>query len=193
MVSDDLLEAHCDPFFRECRAYERLKERGLNGKVAARWYGYITIPAEEEKLFGRKFQVWQWDRPDEDWSKPTSKRQPFRAIVKELILKEAPLTGRVADRTLRDMKRMRRCGIYSDDVFPRNYKNGLLVDLSQAMTEPFYLEEIRPGRREKMQKDNELNMWEKMVERHQLSVRSRALRNKEFCEKLRSHDRKRTK
>ena len=106
--------------------------------------------------------------------------------MKELILKEAPLTGRIANRIL-DMKRMRRCGIYSDDVSPRNYKNGLLVDLSQAMTEPFYLFKIRPGRREKMWKDNELNMWEKMVERHQLNVRSRALRNEEFCERLRSH------
>ena len=101
MISHDLLEAHCDPFFRECRAYGRLEERKLNGKVAARCYGYITIPSKEEKLFGRKFQVWQWDRPDEDWSKPTSERQPFRAIVKELILKDAPLTGRVAVGSLR--------------------------------------------------------------------------------------------
>lgn len=193
MVSDDLLEAHCDLFFRECRAYGRLEEKDLNGKVAARCYGYITIPAREEELFGRKFQVWQWDRSDEDWSKPTSERQPFRAIVKELILKDAPLTGRVADRILRDMKRMRRCGIYSDDVHARNYRNGLLVDMSLAMTEPFYLFKIRPGKREKSWKDNELHMWEEMVKRHQLNVRSRALRNEKFCKKLRSRDKNRTK
>ena len=81
---------------------------------------------------------------------------------------------------------MRRCGIYSDDVYPRNYKNGLLVDMSQAMTEPFYLSKIRPGKREKSWKDNELHMWEPMVERHQLNARSRAFRNEEHCTKLRS-------
>ena len=180
-------------FFRECRAYGRLEERKLNGKVAARCYGYITIPSKEEKLFWRKFKIWERDRPSEEWSKPTSERQPFRAIVKGLIMKDAPLTGRVADRILRDMKRMRRCGVYSDDVFPRNYKNGLLVDMSQAITEPFFLFKLRPGQHGKRWKDNELYMWETMVERHQLNARSRAFRNEEYCTKLRSHKAKKTK
>ncbi len=183
MVSDDILEAHCDPFFRECRAYGRLEEKKLNGKVAVRCYGYMTIPSAEETQFQRQFQVGGWDRPDAD--KPISERQPFRAIVKELILKDVPLTGQVADRILRDMKRMRRWGIYSNDVFPRNYKDGLLVDMSQAMTEPFYLFKIRRGWRGEMWKDRELYMWEDMVNNHQLDTRSRAFRNEEYCKKLR--------
>ena len=184
MVSDDLLEAHCDPFFRECRAYGRLEEKKLNGKVAARCYGYITIPAQKEKLFQRKFEIYGWDRPSADCSKPVSERQPLRAIVKELILKDVPLTARVADRILRDMKRMRRCGVYSNDVFPRNYKNGLLVDMGMAITEPFCLFKIWRGRR-KMLNDKELYMWENMVKENQLDTRTRPFRNEEYCEKLR--------
>ena len=184
MVTDDLLEAHSDPFFRECRAYGRLEEKKLNGKVAVRCYGYIAIPCEEERLFRRKFKIYDWKRPGIERSVPVSERQPLRAIVKELILEDAPLTGRVADRILRDMKRMRRCGIYSNDVFPRNYKGGLLVDMSVAITEPFYLFEIRQHRR-KMLKDKELYMWENMVKENQLDTRTRPFRNEEYCKKLR--------
>ena len=184
IVTDDLLEAHSDPFFRECTAYERLEEKKLNGKVAVRCYGYITIPCEKEKLFRRKFEIYDWNRPGVERSEPVSERQPLRAIVKELIQKDVPLTGRVADRILRDMKRMRRCGIYSNDVFPRNYKGGLLVDMSLAITEPFYIFEIRRERR-KMLKDRELYMWENMVKENQLDIRTRPFRNDEYCKKLR--------
>ena len=184
MVTDDLLEAHSDPFFRECRAYGRLEEKKLNGKVAVRCYGYITIPCEKEKLFQRKFEIYDWNRPGVERSVPVSERQPSRAIAKELIVKDAPLTGRVADRILRDMKRMRRCGIYSGDVYPRNYKGGLLVDMSVAITEPYYLFEIRRHRR-KMLKDKELYMWENMVKENQLDTRTRPFRNEEYCKKLR--------
>ena len=43
LIYNDLLEAHCDPFLRECWAYGRLEEKKLNRKVATRCYGYITI------------------------------------------------------------------------------------------------------------------------------------------------------
>ena len=59
---------------------------------------------------------------------------------------------------------MRRCGVYHDDVRPRDYIAGLLVDLSMAMTEPCYLFQIRPGRQATMWKDRELYMSEYMVE-----------------------------
>ena len=186
LVPSDIFEAHCDPFFRECRAYGRLEEKKLNGKVAARCYGYITIPAEEGKLFWRKFDIHDWGRPNADYGTPVSERQPFRAIVKELILKDFPLTGRVADRILRDMKRMRRCGVYPRDVYPRNYVGGRLVDFSEAMTTPYWLFQVRPDEGE-MIKYRELYKWQKMVEENRLNTQSRAFRNKEYCAKLRSH------
>ena len=105
--------------------------------------------------------------------------------MKELILKDFPLTGRVADKMLRDMKRMRRCGVYPRDVHPRNDVGGRLVDFSEAMTIPYWLFQVRPGEGE-MIKDIELYKWQKMVEENQLDARSRAFRNKEYCAKLRS-------
>lgn len=144
LVSDDLLEAHTDPFYNECRAYGRLEERGLNGKVAVRCHGYITISAKKEEVLGRKLKVWDWDRPGGEYDMPPSERQPFRVIVKDLISRDDPLTGKVADKILRDLKKMRRCGVYCNDVRTRNYKAGLLVDMSVAMTEPHYVFKFDP-------------------------------------------------
>lgn len=54
LVSVSLLHAHMDPFCCECRAYGTLIERGGNGKIAARCYGYKTVSAErEEDLYGK--------------------------------------------------------------------------------------------------------------------------------------------
>ena len=145
----------------------------------------MTISYKQEDLLSRKFGIDYWERPGEDFDVPKPERQPLRAIVKELILKDVPLTGRVADRILRDMKRMRRCGVYSADVRPRNYKNGLLVDMSEAITEPYYLSIIRPGKGTRMYMNRELYMWETMVKENQLNTILRAVRNKEYCEKLR--------
>ena len=97
LVTDDLLQAHSDPFYNECRAYGRLQDKNLNGKVAVRCHGYITLPASVEEQLKRKFLVSDWDRPGDEYSKPVSQRQPFRAIVKDLIQKETPRTGKAAD------------------------------------------------------------------------------------------------
>ena len=80
---------------------------------------------------------------------------------------------------------MRRCSVYPRDVHPQNYVGGLLVDLSEAMTRPYWLFQIRP-RYGKMMEYRELYMWQEMVEENQLDARSRAFRNKEYCAKLRS-------
>lgn len=83
LLPDDFLQAHSDPFYNECRAYGRLEEEGLNGKVAVRCHGYLTFPAEIEAQLERDYQIWDWgDRTQEEWNKPASLRQPLRAIVK---------------------------------------------------------------------------------------------------------------
>ena len=140
----------------------------------------------------RKFQIEDWDRPGEEYDKPVSQRQPFRAIVKELILKDVPLTGKVADKILRDTKRMRRCGIYPGDVRPRNYKNGLLVDMSAARTEPYYLFNIRSAKQVEKMKNRDLYMWEAMVEEKKLETLLRAVRNEKYCASLRPRKKKTT-
>lgn len=139
-----------------------------------------------------KFHIWDWDRPGEEYDKPVSQRQPFRAIVKELILKDVLLTGKVADKTLRDTKRLQRCGIYPGDIRPRNYKNRLLIDISTARTEPYYLFNIRPVQQMEKMKNRDLNMWEAMVEESNLQTLLRAVRSEEYCGRLRPRKKKTT-
>ena len=72
LVSDDLLKAHMDPFYNECRAYGRLRECRLDGKVAVRCHGYIAIPAQVEDQLEQEFEIDDWDRPGEEYDKPFS-------------------------------------------------------------------------------------------------------------------------
>lgn len=74
LIPDDLLQAHTDPFYNKCRAYGRLEETKLNGKVAVRGYGYLTFSAEIEDQLERDFQVDDWYRPSDDYWKPVSLR-----------------------------------------------------------------------------------------------------------------------
>ncbi|KAK0512431.1 hypothetical protein JMJ35_005559 [Cladonia borealis] len=184
-VSDDLLRAHSDPFYNECRAYGRLEEKKLNGKVAVYCYGYITISADKEDQLEREFDVVDWDRPGEEYDKPVSQRQPFRAIVKDLVLKDVPLSAKIADKMLTDLRRIRRTGVYPGDIVLRNYKAGLLIDFSTARTEPFYLFNLRPGRQTQILKDSDLYMWERIRKENKLDTRKRAVRDEEYCANLR--------
>ena len=185
-ISDELLQAYMDPFYNECRAYGRLEEANLNGKVAVRCHGYMTFPAEYEEELERRLDVSDWGRPGDEYDKDVSERQPLRAIVKDLVRKDVPLTGRVADKILRDMKTMRNCGIYVGEVEPRNYMAGLLVDLSVAKTEPNYLFDLRPGFQTELVKMSDLYAWEDMRTENGLNTRLRAVRDDEYCTRLRS-------
>lgn len=107
-------------------------------------------------------------------------------------MNDTPLTDNIADKILRDTKRMRRCGIYPGDVRIRNYKNGLLVDLSAARTEPFHLFDIRFAKQVAKMKNRDLYMWEDMVEENQVETSLRAVRNEKYCAKLRPHKKRAT-
>lgn len=184
-ISDDLLQAYMDPFYNECRAYGRLEEANLNGKVAIRCHGYMTFPAEDEEELVRRFNVRDWNRPSDEYNKIVSQRQPLRAIIKDLVRKDIPMTAKVADKILRDMKRMRRYGIYVGEVYPRNYMAGLLVDMSVAKTEPYYLFNLRPGFQTELIKMSDLYAWEDMRTENELDTTLRAVRDEEYCGHLR--------
>lgn len=70
LVPNDLLHAHMDPFFNECRAYGRLIEASQNGKIAVRCYGHMSIPADKEEELSQKFNIQAWDRPGEEYARP---------------------------------------------------------------------------------------------------------------------------
>jgi len=152
-----------DPFYKECRAYGRLIETHLNGKAAARYFGYILIPAEIETVFEREFEDLDWNRPCEEYDKPPTKRQPFRAILKEFVPDEGPLIHKIVKRILNDLQKMRKQGVYPRDIAARNYKAGLLIDFSAAMTEPHFLFQIRPSYQVDRYKKEDLFDFDQMI------------------------------
>lgn len=57
IVPLDLLYAHMYPFHNECRAVGRIIQAGLNGKVAVRCHGYLTVPATMEEGLEQRFHI----------------------------------------------------------------------------------------------------------------------------------------
>lgn len=157
-ISNDLLQAHTDPFYNECRAYGRLEEANLNGKVAIRCHGYLMIPAEIEAQLRRDFKVEDWNRFSDEYGKPVALRRPIQAIVKDLILEDKPITAKMADKMLRDLKNMRSKGVFAMDLYQRNYRAGLLMDFSCARTLPHFLFDIRGPRQGQMMRNSDLYM-----------------------------------
>ena len=186
-VSVDKLRDHMDFFSSECRAYGRLIEAKQNGKLAVRCHGFLTLPAEREDEFKREFDVINWDRPDAEYSQPVQKRQPLRAIVKDLVAEETPMTRVIAKRILADLKRMRKLRIYPMDVRTRNYRAGKLIDFSVAITEPHFLFEINAEWRIEDYKQSDLNMFDEMMEKEGIKW-VRATRDDEYASKLRPRD-----
>ncbi|KAL6715421.1 hypothetical protein ACLMJK_006382 [Lecanora helva] len=187
-ISADIVRSHRDPFLCECRAYGRLIEKNLNGKVAVRCHGYLTLPADREEELQRKFHVGDWNRPRSEYDKPPHKRQPFRAIVKDLITADIPLTEKVAKVMLKHLKQMRRVGVYPMDVTARNYVGGLLVDFSIAITTPHYLFEIKTPMRVRFYQRNDLISWQSMVRDAGIETWERAVPSSEYRKKLRPRD-----
>ena len=146
----------------------------------------MTIPAEEEEGLKTKFGIDSWDRPDEEYAKSPQRRQPFRAIVKDFIQEDVKMTESVASKMLRDLKRIRKLGVYPMDIQARNYKAGFLLDFSVAMTYPHFLFDIRPQWRVKAYKNEDLFAFEDMMKKEGLMVWRPAIRNKAYCAKLRS-------
>lgn len=157
----------------------------MNGEVAARCFGYLAIPAETEKFFKREFEILDWNRPREEYDKPPTKRQPFRAILKEFIPDEGPLTDKIVKRILRDLKKMRKQGVYPMDIAARNYKAGLLIDFDAARTEPHFLFQIRPRYQVDHYKEMDFVRFDQMIEDEGIKTSVRALPNDDYLEKLR--------
>ena len=188
IVSLDILHAHRDPFYNECRAYGRLNEANLDGKVAVRCHGYTTLPATIESKLEKRFDVVDWDRGDDDDDKPIKQKAVFRAIVKDLVMEDIPLTHRVVKKMKKDLLTIREEGIYPIDIKASNYKKGLLVDFSTAMTEPHYLFEIKPDWHVRSFKNEDFFAFDQMIEDEKVRATVRAAPNQDYLRKLRRRD-----
>lgn len=203
-VSGETLTFHSDPFFAECRAYGRINQyyedidekakrrhrgSGLGpgnvkkGQLAVPCYGYITVAAKYEKILQKKFNVWDWNRSEEEELGQIT-RKPFRALLKELVT--LPVSVLNPRRMLGDLKKLRKLGIFVRDIYARNYKAGFLVDFSVAWTVPHWGFEVMGPRHLKMEKNTELDQFDEMIKSEGIKTSVRAKRNWRYCQKLRS-------
>ncbi|KAL9033240.1 MAG: hypothetical protein Q9180_006050 [Flavoplaca navasiana] len=187
-IALDHLDHYFDPFYNECRAYGKLIEKNLNGQVAVRCYGYMMLSAELEDTLGNQFEMNDWNRLSEEYDQPPSKRQPLRAIIKDLVLEDTDWTPRVARRMLSHLKTMRKHGVYVMDIKPENYKGGMLVDFSIALTEPHVVFQLKPDFQIQSYKNRDLGAFDQMMrdQKVKTTIRAFRVRNEDTMRKLRS-------
>ena len=175
-----------DPFFNECRAFGRIIEKGLNGIVAVPCHGHLTVSAKLEDELKRRFDVEQWHRPEHEYKRRVSQRQPFRAIVKTLLPAGPSMKSNLVRQALKNLKKMRDLKVYAMDIRARNYISGTLIDLSNAITEEHYLFYINLPWRVRLYKKEDLEFFDGMIEELGIQTWWRALPQDRYRSKLRS-------
>ncbi|KAL8796092.1 MAG: hypothetical protein Q9182_007426 [Xanthomendoza sp. 2 TL-2023] len=178
---------YLDPFFNECRAYGKLIENNLNGEVAVHCHGYLMLTADYEDKLDDLFGELDWDRPDEEYEKPVSKRSPLRTIVKDLIVEDNIWKPYVVRKMLRDLKKIRELEIYVMDIKPENYKGSKLVDFSIAMTLPHFVFDIKPEFQLQQYMNEDLAAFDGMLRDQKVKTKQRAFPDLATIKKLRSY------
>ena len=84
---------------------------------------------------------------------------------------------------LRDLKKIRALGVYPMDIRKRNYRGGLLLDMSAATTAPHYVFDHVPKWRIKAMMRQDLRDNEDMAKDEGFNCI--AQRNEEYCTILR--------
>jgi hypothetical protein len=159
------IEGQKDPFYAECRAYRRIASKPRKRPIAVACHGFISIPAKQEPMFAQKFSVTEWNRPEEELSLPPEKRQPFRALVKDLVETDPEITDKLIASMRRELKALNSLRIYVMDVRWSNYKGGHLVDFSSAWTEPHFefREDVNSEKDIRINRQIDLEAFNKMV------------------------------
>ena len=187
IIPQDMMIAHLDPFYAECRAYGRIGDEKCNGKVAVRCYGFTAVSALQEDFLYDNFYVDQWDRPPEQYDLPVEERQSFRAIVKDLVEEQTPFTNIMVDRMLRDLKSLRKIAVFVRDVRRDNYLGGKLIDFSVSWTAPHVMLSSSLFNYGDIEQeiDWELKKFDDMIKESGITTWVRATPNEDYLSKLR--------
>jgi hypothetical protein len=164
-VSQGDVEGQKDPFYAECRAYSRIASKPRKRPISIACHGFISISAEQESFFAKNFNVKDWDRPEEEYLS-SGKRQPFRALVKDLVEVDPMITPKLITSMRRELKSLNSLRIYVMDVRWSNYKGGHLVDFSSAWTVPHleFRKDVNTEHDIKLHKEIDMAAFEVMVE-----------------------------
>ena len=114
-----------------------------------------------------------------------SKTAPMRAIVKKLVRDDVVLNEKRLKKMHRDLKTMRRSGVYPMDVRLRNYRAGLFLDMSIAITKPHFSFEVRDTWYTASTQREDLQSFQKIISDSGIPTSLRAISNREYCKKVR--------
>lgn len=181
---------YTDPFFAECRAYGRIKEsiksRKLKPQVAATCHGYLFLSEQDEESlenFGIDLGL---DDVDIDFQQKAEGGCRPRAIVKDLVLGDSGIDKKSARRILRGIKALNKVKIYNQDIRLDNFKDGQIVDFGSSWTEPHGLLDALHERAVQSTKIRDLVRFDEMIRNEEIQTDVRAMRNTQYCKKLRS-------
>ncbi|KAI9665930.1 MAG: hypothetical protein M1821_003865 [Bathelium mastoideum] len=139
--------------------------------LAVPCHGYLALPAAKyEDIISNKFGITDWNRSERDQNRRTVRKEPLRALVKELVKSEQKVSN--PEKMLKDLRQLRELGIYQRDVRAENYKEGLLVDFSIAWTEPHWELSFWKGTQLKVRKNNELFEFNEMMKTEGIETRA---------------------
>ncbi|MCJ1272226.1 hypothetical protein MMC21_000012 [Puttea exsequens] len=175
-----------DPFFAECRAFGHIIEAGLNSKFTIFCYGYLAVSAQVQEELEKEFGISEWDCPVREYIQSISKRQMFRAIIKNLMPTGVSLEEKLVTKLLRDPTIMRRLEIYPMDFQIRNYMAGSLINMSIAITEPHYLFFVSTPKRARDYEKKHLAYSNHMVKELEFEKRANVEASETYRTKLRS-------
>ena len=185
--------AHCDPFYAECRAYGCIEDHRQNGKIAVGCYGFMAVSAKQEDvLAGPPFEIdpSEWNRPEQEYDLPVTGRQPFRAVVKQLVKSKQHF--RHVAQMRKDLLALQGMGVYVQDISKENYINGKLVDFSRSWTKPHLMldPDIRDQDLIDDQIEGDLLTFERMLQEAGLRTRTETLSTSNTSGRLRPNIKK---
>ncbi|KAJ9493829.1 hypothetical protein H2202_010684 [Exophiala xenobiotica] len=66
-----------------------------NDLLQSRATALLAYPQSKNPSFAKKFNITEWNRPEEELSSPPTKRQPLRALVKDLVETDPEITEKL--------------------------------------------------------------------------------------------------
>jgi len=132
--------------------------------------------------------VADWDRPEEELSVEPAQRQPFRALVKDLVETDPEITDKLLKSMLRELRALHSLKVYVMDISWQNYKGGHLVDFSSSFTEPhcMFRRDVRARFEIGQFRNQDFYDFDEMVKELGIQTTAKARKDEETMAKLRT-------
>ncbi|KAL9126566.1 MAG: hypothetical protein Q9217_004396 [Psora testacea] len=156
----DIARYHGAPFFRECRAYGRMIDTGVNGIYAVECYGHLAIPVTTATQLIERFEG------IDTWDVPSNRREDlFPAIVKEFVEKAEPGEDKW-QMQFGSTNRLNELGIVIGKVNNKNYDSkGRAISLANSHILDYYRYNFQSAWNREHARANDRIMFQRRIEK----------------------------